>query len=276
MRILISGATGFLGSHLVDSCLDQGDQLTIVSRRPRSVLSRRWSHLSALHRDDLSLSNLAGIEVVVHLAGSSLLDLPWTEKTKQRIYTSRIDTTKQLVASLPASVHTFVSASAIGYYPPDTGQLMDESYTTTQANNFLQQVCIDREDQAYQAATEQRRVVSLRTGLVTGKGWFEDKLHLATKRTGGRVIWSGTQYLPLISVDQWTANVMAILHDQSLSGPINMVSQNITMHTLVTQTAQQVHRPVIGHLPTRLIKALLGEASMMLLGSRQVAPSSMI
>jgi NAD dependent epimerase/dehydratase family enzyme len=90
---------------------------------------------------------------------------------------------------MPDSCHTFVCASATWYYPATSGEVFDVDYINNSPQNFLEKLCIEREKEAAKASTKSRRVIHLRSGLVTGSGTFEQKLQQSTKWFGGVVLW---------------------------------------------------------------------------------------
>ncbi len=271
-HITITWATWLLGSALSRRLLDEWHQLTIVGRSTRKITQMYGESVRALTRDQLSPETLDWCEVCIHLAGKSIISLPWTQKNKNAIRNSRIHTTKNIVDSLPDSCHTLLCASATGYYPSDDHKIWTIDDITTDPSNLLSQLCVARESAAAQARTPTRRVVHIRTGLVTGAGGFEDKVIKATKRWGWVVLWSGQQWMPLVTKHDWVDNVITCIQDNTIHWAINNVSRNIQYRDYIREVAHKLRRPTRLRMPSWILRLVLWEAALLFLWSWKVQP----
>lgn len=270
MNITISGATGLLWSALTSKLIELWHHITVVSRSTSKPIQIFWESVSVTTWDKLNPESMDWCEVCIHLAGTSIMTLPWNQKNKDRIRNSRIETTRKIITALPDSCHTFMCASAIWYYPSDSDRIFDTSYTNSDPQTFLEKLCVQRETEAYKAKKKSRRVVAIRTWLVTWHGTFEDKLIKSTKILGWIVLWSGKQYMSLISKKDRVDNIIYCINHDNISGPINNVSQSMTYRQYVTQLAKKYRRPTRIHVPNMIIKIILWEASQLFLWSQRV------
>jgi len=270
MKITISGATGLLWSALTHALLNQWHKVTIISRSTTKSKKIFGDKVSVLTWDKLNQENMYWCEVCIHLAGTSIMTLPWTQKTKNKIRNSRIDTTKKIVSVLPDTCHTFMCASAVWYYPPDTDTLYDANWKNTDPKTFLEKLCVEREDKARMAKTKTRRVIHIRTWLVIWPGTFEDKLITSIKWFGGIILWSGSQSMPQVTKHERVSNVLTCINNKNISWPINNVSKNISYKEYVYKLSKENNRPVWTHIPSRFIRWALWEASQLFLWSQKI------
>jgi len=208
MRILVTGATGFVGRPLVKRLLERGHEIEAFSRdseRAAAVLPARCSVDGWHPPEGVSLTHLETLDAVVHLAGEGIADKRWSEARKRALYSSRVDTTRALVTAmrdLPAErrPRTFVCASATGYYGDRGDELLDED--SPPGSGFLPKTCVDWEKAAYAARDFGTRVVAMRTGVVLGRngGALEKMLPPFRLGAGGR-LGSGKQWMSWIHLD---------------------------------------------------------------------------
>jgi uncharacterized protein (TIGR01777 family) len=202
MKIVVTGATGFLGTALVGALRDRGDAITVLSRdaaRARAVLGEVTAVTADLESGGPWTAALAGAHAIVHLAGEPLSGKRWDARHKQRLRDSRVETTHALVeaiAALPAAARprALISASGIDYYPfaPDT-EFDDDEVTEADppGESFLGRLCRDWEAAARAAEGLGVRVVCMRTGIVLGPGGALAKLAAPFKLFAGGRIGSG-------------------------------------------------------------------------------------
>lgn len=232
--ILISGASGLIGTHLKERLRGRGDRVIALVRRPATSDDEiQWDPAAG----SLPQGAVDGIDVVVNLSGSGIGEKRWSERRKKEILESRLDSTGLLaraIAESPSPPATFLSASAIGIYGQDRGdELLDEKATT--GTDFGAQVVVQWEKATHPAVEAGTRVVLFRTGLVLSKpvGWrgllpsgggglLGPLVPLFKMGLGGR-LGSGRQWMSWISIDD---EVDALIHlmDSSLSGPVNLVA----------------------------------------------------
>jgi uncharacterized protein (TIGR01777 family) len=196
MKVAVTGSSGLIGSELVRSLRAEGHEvLRLVRRTPRTADEHRWE--PALHRIPPGL--LDDADAVVNLAGVGVGDKRWTDKRKQEVLRSRVDSTATVSQALadaagnhPGRERVLLSASAVGWYGDTGDRVIDESAPPGQ--DFLARVCVEWEAATAPAAAAGVRVVTLRTGLVLGPGGLLARL-LPLFRLGlGGKLGSGRQY----------------------------------------------------------------------------------
>ncbi len=274
MRILITGATGLIGSSLTQRLLGLSHQITVLSRnvpRARQRFGEQVSYWSTL-QDQASLD---GFDAVINLAGEPIADKRWSKTQKERLCHSRWDLTEQLAklinaGSAPPSV--LISGSATGYYG-DQGQAV---VTEDEAphNEFTHQLCQRWESLALQAQSDATRVCLLRTGVVLApKGGALAKM-LPPFRLGlGGPIGSGRQYLPWIHLEDMVDGILYLLDHQTLQGPFNMVAPYpVHNEQFAAQLANVLDRPAFLRVPAFAMRLLMGEAAVLVLGGQRAVP----
>ena len=279
MRILITGATGFIGRHLTRTLLDQGHQVFAWVRN----LDRAYTLLDARVHSVLELSDLTDeeLDAVINLAGAPIADRRWTTARKRLLYSSRIDTTQQLTDFIQNSAHkpgVILSGSAIGYYGNQPSDLTLDETSENYTQGFTHSLCADWEAAATELADDQTRVCLLRTGLVLGAdGGAMKKMLLPFKLGLGGTIGNGEQVMSWIHLRDWINAALFLLKDDRLSGPINMVSPNpVDNRTFTAGLASAVGRPALFRVPCCGLKLALGEASELLCKGQRVVPKKLL
>jgi uncharacterized protein (TIGR01777 family) len=274
MRVLITGATGLIGSSLTQRLLGLSHQITVLSRnvqRARERFGEQVSYWPTL-QDKPSLD---GFDAVINLAGEPIADKRWSKAQKERLCHSRWDLTEQLVklinaGSAPPSV--LISGSATGYYG-DQGQAV---VTEDEAphDEFTHQLCQRWESLALQAQSDATRVCLLRTGVVlAAKGGALAKM-LSPFRLGlGGPIGDGRQYLPWIHLEDMVDGIVYLLDHQTLQGPFNMVAPYpVHNEQFAAQLANVLDRPAFLRVPAFAMRLLMGEAAVLVLGGQRAVP----
>jgi uncharacterized protein len=269
MRIAISGATGFVGSHLVPALLDRGDEVTVLVR-PSTDASRVDSRA---RRADTSAESLAGVEAIVNLAGAGVLDERWSERRLALVRSSRVDTTKRL-ASLAKDARVFVSASAVGIYGMrrDDAEL-DES--SPLGDDALARICVDWESAAKEA---RGRVALARIGIVLGKGGgaLERMLPVFRRFVGGP-LGSGEQWLSWIQMVDVVRALTFAIDDARLEGPFDVTAPApVTMNDFARALGRALHRPHAMRVPETALRLALGEGANVLLTGQRVLPKKLL
>lgn len=275
MKTLITGASGLIGSALVEFLHARGHTLRCLQRSGKET-GGFWHIGELLKRDDPA----EPFDTVIHLAGENVAAGRWTTQRKQRILTSRIEGTRDLVtflAGLPHPPQTFLCASAIGYYGNRQEELLTEK--SESGSGFLAEVCRKWEQEAQRAGEFGARVVHLRFGMVLSpKGGALSKM-LPPFRAGlGGPIGSGRQYMSWISIRDLAEIVDLAINDDSISGPINVVSPDpITNKDFTRILAEVLGRPAILPAPPFALRLMFGEmADEMLLASSRVKPEKLL
>ncbi len=261
--ILITGASGFLGSALARDLSAKGHSLRRIGRGAGTDV--RWDPISG---------SPAGT-AVIHLAGEPIAQR-WTAARRQAIRESRVEGTRRLAeacAALPIRPEVFVSASAVGIYGSRGDEILDE--TSAAGDDFLAEI-----GRAWEAATGPARdagirVVKIRTGLVLSPdGGALGKMLLPFKLGVGGRIGAGTQWMSWISREDWVRAVAFILERPGISGAVNLAGpEPVTNATFASTLGRILRRPAVMPVPAFAVRALFGEmAEGTILASQRVLP----
>jgi uncharacterized protein (TIGR01777 family) len=271
-RVLITGASGLLGSAMALSLGSSGHEIVRAVRKatpgPGEV---PWEPDKAL---DPAL--VSGLDAVLHFAGENIVGR-WTKTKKDRIRNSRVLGTRVLADALArtsAQPRVFVAASAIGYY----GNRGDEMLTEESApgSGFLAETCHQWEAATEAASRAGIRVVSIRMGVVLSRtGGALDKMLLPFKLGLGGRVGSGRQWWSWIHIADIVGAVEHVLRNESLRGPVNLVAPHPVTNAEFTSTlGRMLHRPTIFPVPAFALRLALGEmADQALLASQRVGPT---
>ncbi len=274
MKILITGATGFIGSRLCEILSQAGHTLTALSR-DGATAQRKVPHLQeAFSWDPLTASPPAeaftDVEAVIHLAAESIAGR-WTDAKKRAIRESRIVGTRNLVeglSKLSSRPKVLISASAIGYYGDRGEEMLTED--ASPGADFIGKLCQEWEREAAKAQDVGMRVVRLRTGLVLGPdgGALQAMLPLFKLGLGGP-LGSGRQWWPWIHRDDAVGLIVYALEKSNLSGPVNVTApQTVRQKEFAHVLGRLLRRPAFIPAPALALKIVLGELSSELLASR--------
>jgi uncharacterized protein (TIGR01777 family) len=278
MRVLVTGASGFLGSRVCDALLARGDEVVGLTRDPERVRATNptitwhaWNPVA----ERPPASALEGVEGIVNLIGESI-DQRWTDDAKERIRESRERATKNLVDAISAAAPralTLVSQSAVGYYGDRGDAIVDES--TPPGSTFDASVCVAWEQAARVAEEVGVRVIVLRTGLVLDPAAGLLKQLLLPFRLGlGGPIAGGGQYMPWIHADDWTRLLLWLLDSESASETFNAASPNpVTNRELSKTLGRVLGRPAVVPVPKLAMKLRFGtEFGEVVAGGQRVIP----
>lgn len=278
MKILLTGATGFIGSALTRKLLVDGHDIYCWVRNLPGAVSILDKQVKCFEK--LEKIQDTDIDAIINLAGEPIADKRWTDSRKQVLLDSRVKTTRELVEFFtgkkkPPSV--VLSGSAVGYYGSQGSQLpLDES--SEAVDGFSHTLCDDWELAALEFSSKDTRVCLLRTGVVLGKGGGALKKLLPPFRLGlGGPIGNGQQVMSWIHIHDWINACIFLLSRKELSGPFNLVSPNpVINETFTRELARVVHRPAFFRVPCFLLKMLLGEASELLCQGQRVVPKKLL
>lgn len=273
MRILITGGTGLIGSHLVPRLLALGHSVTVVTRSPERARRTLGDGVTFSKGVD-DRHDLNDIDAVINLAGEPIADKRWSEAQKARLCNSRWEVTQKLVDLIKASAtppSVLISGSATGYYG-DLGEVVVTEEEPPH-NEFTHKLCARWEQIACGALSDQTRVCLLRTGVVFApKGGVLAKM-LPVFRLGlGGPIGSGRQYLAWIHIDDMVNGILWLL-DNDLRGPFNMVSPYpVHNERFAHALGHALHRPAFMRAPASAVRLLMGESSVLVLGGQRALP----
>lgn len=276
MNILISGASGVIGSALVPFLRTGGHRVyTLVRHRPQQAHEIQWD-VSRQHLQVEDLEPLA-LDAVIHLAGESIMGR-WSPEKKQRILDSRVQGTRLLVRTLEQLQHkpkTFVCASATGIYGDRQAETLTEQ--SAPGAGFLASVCEAWEAEA-QAASTFARVVLARTGIVlTPQGGALAQMLLPFQMGVGGKLGSGQQYMSWVTLDDILRAFYHVLYTDTLQGPVNFTAPTPVKNKHFTQVLSQVlHRPAFFQVPEFALQWAMGEmAEELLLSSANAVPEKL-
>ncbi|MFN7565195.1 MAG: TIGR01777 family oxidoreductase [Prosthecobacter sp.] len=277
MRIGITGATGFLGRHVIRQAQGGGHELVAYSRSQLGLPVLLASQTLTQPKASPHELPETRLDALVHLAGESLMGL-WTKTKRERIWKSRVEFTLGIVRHLGTwnaenRPRVLVCASGAGFYGDRGDDLLDES--SPSGAGFLAELCVEWEKAAKEAESLGIRVVMLRTGMVLGPdgGAFPLLKRVFGFGLGGR-LGSGRQWMPWIHVEDAASLILRAVEHDGIRGPINLTAPQAVTNAEFTQTlAQALHRPAFVHAPAFAMRLLLrGMADEMLLGSQRVNP----
>jgi len=272
--VLISGATGFIGGHLVRHLVMRGDKVIVLTRNPDIALDRFGPHVRILTSLE-QLEDSTRIDVIVNLAGAPILGLPWTRTRRRTLLASRLETTRaltSLMGRLTSPVRVFVSASAVGFYGIGAAELLDER--SRPSGIFQSQLCQDWEAAARAAVRLGARLVRMRIGMVLGRdAGALPRLSRPVRLGLGAVLGGGAQWLSWIHVEDLVRLVEFAMDTPRVSGALNAVApEPVTQRQFQHALARQMRRPLLLRVPAWLLRAALGEMAQLLVDGQRVVP----
>lgn len=281
MKVVVTGATGFLGVPIVERLLARGDAVTALVRdveRARPKLPGATLVAADLESHGAWEDALVGADAIVHLAGEPIAGKRWDARQKQVIRDSRVEATRTLVEALvKLPPITLVSASGIDYYPfaVEKDEFDDDEVTEKDApsDSFLGRLCRDWEKEAREAPG---RVVCMRTGVVLAKGGGAlEKMVPAFRKFVGGKLGSGKQFFSWIHRDDAVAAYLAAIDDARYVGPINLVADSTRFGEFAKALGHALHRPAVMRVPGFAVKAMFGELAESLLHGRRAVPAAL-
>lgn len=275
-NILVSGATGFIGSALVPFLTSAGYSVTrLTHSKPRpGEKAITWQPLDGV----LDAASLEGFDAVIHLAGENIATGRWTAEKKALIRDSRVKGTRLLcetLAKLSRPPRVLANASAVGYYGSHGNETLTEE--SDPGTGFLAEVCRDWEQATEPAAEKGIRVARMRFGVVLSPdGGALGKMLLPFKLGTAGILGDGRQYMSWIARDDLVAAILHVLMTESLRGPVNLVAPQAVTNREFTKTLGHVlWRPTILPMPAFAARLLFGAemADEMLLAGQRVVPT---
>ncbi len=279
MKILVTGASGLVGSRLVPELKAQGHQVVGLTRDKAKLQAGTafWNPIEGY----VDPEALSGCDAAVNLAGESIASGRWNERRKQAIRQSRVDSTTTIakaLAGLEPKPRVLINASAVGYYGSRGDEALDET-SSTGSGDFLSSVCRDWEAATEPAREAGIRVVMTRFGVILSKQGGALATMLTPFKLGlGGKIGSGGQYMSWIAIDDVVGAIVHCLNSESLVGPANIVAPEPVTNAEFTKTLGRVlSRPTIFPMPGFAAKLVFGEmGDELLLSGQRVRPARLL
>lgn len=278
-HILLTGATGMLGKDLIDALLRRGDQVSILSRKPQSI-NGVSVFLWDVHKQQIDLNCLQGVDTIIHLAGENISSEKWTEKRKKGIIDSRVNSARLLFKAIKENknqVKDFISAAAVGIYGDRGEEILTEA--SAAGTGFLSICCVAWEAAANEGVPLGLRVLKLRTGVVLSKtSGALPAMAKPIRLFAGSPLGSGKQWVPWIHEHDMTQIYLHAIDNKSLTGAYNACAPfPVTNKTMTRAIAKSLHRPVWPFsIPGKLLELILGEMSVIVLNSTHTAVQKLL
>ncbi len=273
MKVLITGASGFVGTALTQKLIQKGYEVIGVSRNPMKQQDRqglRW----------VTLGNAPETDAVIHLAGENVLGI-WIESKKRRVYQSRIEGTRRLMETIHSWARkptVLIGASAVGIYEDHGSEIIEENHGSDSEGGFLAQVCHDWESENRKAEKQGVRVVLTRIGLVMdpsdgmlGKQWRTMKCRVCLLPA------KPADYLPWISLEDLVRLIIYSLENNQVQGAINATAPHpIQAQEWMDELDRYFKFWIKGFLPEFFLKPLGKEFCQVLYSSKRVVPRKLL
>ena len=280
MKVLVTGATGFVGQGLCLELLRRGHSIHILTRNNNSLSSFPYPCRAFLWRRGESIDSEAfsGVEAVIHLAGAPVIGRRWDTAYKKELWDSRVLGTRHLVEhiqKLGSGINCFVSASAIGYYGDSGERVLTEEDPV--ASDFLAELCQAWEEEALRLKEKVRTVIP-RIGLVLGKGGgLLDRLHPLFMLGLGSPLVNGKFWMSWIHLDDLISFLCDSVEDTSFDGVYNLTAPGSTRNReFMVEMAKRLGTFVSPSVPYLALKLTQGEVAKYLVASQRVYPQRLL
>jgi uncharacterized protein (TIGR01777 family) len=275
VRIVIAGASGFLGTALSAALVERGHSVVALVRRPTSAPDESsWDPYAGTYDREV----IETADVVVNLAGTALLGNVHTDKWSRELRESRVQTTATLARAIASSDRrpAFLAGNGSGYYGDHGDQPVDET-TDTRGDALFTQVCRDWQAATVPAAESGARVCVLRTSPVMDRRGLTLRLLRGLTLAGlGARLGDGRQYMPMISLRDWLCGVTHLAETETTDGPFNLVCPRTPTNAEFTkELARQLGRPAFLVAPAPVLRLALGAAAPELLNSINARPAAL-
>lgn len=282
MKIIITGGTGFIGSHLLRRLSQQEHSILLLTRgrSSRSVIGR--SEVRHVQWDPLSrgewMQEVDGSDVIINLIGKNVFEERWNARVKEEILNSRIIPTRLIAEAVSMSKKRpslLISASAVGFYGNRGSETITEE--SSGGDDFLADVVRHWESAAFASEQFGVRVATPRIGLVLEKsGGMVGKMLLPFKLFGGGPIGSGRQFLPWVHMDDVVRGILYPMENETFRGVYNLVSPHpVTMDEFASQFGRVLHRPSWFPVPDLALSLLYGEGAKVILSGQKAVPEAL-
>ena len=275
-NVLISGGSGFIGSHLTGLLIAKGYSVSILSRSEKQNKGDIFYYKWDVANQTIDESAVLNADYIIHLAGENIAEKRWTAKRKAAIIDSREKSTQLLYSVLKKNnkkLDAFISASAVGIYGAVNGEEIC-SENTPPANDFLGYTCQKWEGALDFIENLNIRTVKIRTGLVLGKNdGFLKKLIPLFKFRLGSALGSGKQYMPWIHVDDLCNIYLQAVLNPNMEGAYNAAVNDNTTNTIFSKTLARIfgYSIWLPNVPAFVLKLVMGEMAVIVLTGRRVS-----
>jgi uncharacterized protein (TIGR01777 family) len=277
-RILITGASGLVGSRLTKILQQRGHEVWHLSRgKDHRVKTFQWD----IENQKIEQGAFDGVQTIIHLAGANVGDKKWTTARKQLIIDSRVNSTRLILNELSGLAHevnSFISASAVGYYGfKNTGHVFNE--TDPPGNDFLAQVTRQWENEVDKMKSLRLRVVKMRIGVVLAKeGGALGPISKSVKWFVGAPLGSGKQMISWIHIDDLCQMFVHAVENDHINGAYNAVASTpVSNRELTKQIAHKLNKPMIlPAVPSFALRLALGEMADIVLEGNKVSASKIL
>lgn len=279
MKIVITGATGFIGSTLTDQLWNQFHSLVLLSRKPPAeagVTKKQWFAWEPPMGGQWE-PEIDGADGIINLAGEPIAGKRWSQEQKDKLRSSRIDSTRALVnaiAKAKIKPKFLLNGSAVGYYGPHGDETLTEA--SPPGTDFLSRLCVDWEAEALKAEAHGVRVATIRTGIVLGKGQGAlAKMVPPFKMFVGGPLGSGKQWMPWIHIEDEVGLLVFLMENEKARGAFNATASNpVTMEEFAKALGDVLKRPSWVSVPASALALVAGEMADMLLTGQRALPEA--
>jgi uncharacterized protein (TIGR01777 family) len=284
MKLLITGATGFIGNKLIETLFLKGyEDINILSRDhkkakgsiPFPIESFEWN----FDKKTIDEDAFEGVDAIIHLAGENIADERWNSEKKEKILNSRVNSTQLLMETIKKLKYPpkkFITASAVGIYLDNGGKELNA--TSPIGDSFLSNVCKELENLTLNHNVKAMKSYILRIGIVLGlEGGALKKMMTPFKNGLAGIIGDGNQYMSWIHIDDLVEQFIFILENEMKHNIYNGVSPRPVSNYIFTKAlSKELSRPAIIPIPKFALKVLFGEMSQILLDSQKVIPTRLM
>jgi uncharacterized protein (TIGR01777 family) len=279
MKYLITGGTGFVGKRLIKEILASNAAVIVLTRDKKNcnqIFENKVRAISSLSEIDLTEK----IDCIINLAGEPIADKKWSSEQKQKLISSRLNTTGslvELIANLKNKPECLISASAIGYYGAQADNIVTEDSAPN--NEFTHELCKSWEASAIKAKDSGVRVCIIRLGVVLGKNGGALKKMLPAFKLGlGGKIGDGKQYFSWVHIEDVVSAINFLVKNKDSKGIYNLTSPNpITNAEFTKVLGAAVRRPTFFNMPAFMVKLIFGEmGDRLLLNGQRVIPKKLL
>lgn len=280
-KVLITGGTGFVGRNLTNLLVEEGYEVSILSRSEKENKPSISYYVWDVKKQVIDEKAVLEADFIIHLAGENIAGKRWTSQRKKAIIDSRVQPVQLIKTVLDKhnkKLDAFISASAIGIYGAQNGSRICHE-TRKPGTDFLGTTCVKWEAAADTVSPFVNRIVKIRTGLVLGKNeGFLKKIIPVFKWKLGAVLGSGKQYMPWIHIDDLCGIYLHAIRNSEMNGAYNAAINDNVTNTIFSITLAKVLGDTIWlpNVPSFVLKLAMGEMSKIVLKGRRVSSEKVV